>query len=266
MNDSTSTLEPFKHRPPKVTLENEVALSGFEAVASENPMKDQLARTQESDSNLPQWAWFMAGLFLLPLLVGVVSVSLTNLDGSGLFTSYSSNDPSLEEEASFVSETYAVRGFYMTSGFEDTFAAQSFWDLTFEADTWEAFISGSGSENKPGFDQQSVLDDNGNTWWVAEIQDQEWDFSVYITQVDNAVFVAYPPSSSEPTYAHYFWNNSGGIFDLSSLAVLIWPISAIAGVAWGFSKNQPAFAYGVMVWGSMVILVTGFIAFIGYAF
>ena len=67
-------------------------------------------------------------------------------------------------------------------------------------------------------------------------------------------------------YAHYFWNNSGGIFDLSSLAVLIWPISAIAGVAWGFSKNQPAFAYGVMVWGSMVIIVTGFIAFIGYAF
>jgi len=53
---------------------------------------------------------------------------------------------------------------------------------------------------------------------------------------------------------------------LSSLAVLIWPISVIAGITWGFTKNQPTFAYGVMVWGSVVLLGTGFIALIAYAF
>lgn len=266
MDDSISIVESFNPPPPKVTLEKDIALSGVEAVANVTRDEQPFVGVRESDLGQQQWAWFLGGLFLLPLFVGFASASLAMIGDSGLFTSYSSDEPSLEEDASFAGEAYSVRGFYMSSGFEDTFAAQSFWDLTFETETWEAYISGSGSKDERGFDQQSIMDDNGYTWWIADIHYQDFDVSVYITQVENAVLIAFPSSSSEPTYAHYYWNDSGGIFDLSSLAVLIWPISVIAGITWGFSKNHPAFAYGVMVWGSIVLLGTGFLGLLAYAF
>jgi len=262
MIDSSSTVESLSNRPPKVTLVDGIEVSGIESIASDARNANPFIEGEMSVSSRPQWVWFVAGLFILPFFVAIASASLAMIDDSGLFTSYTSDQPSFEEDVSFANETYAVRGFYMSSGFDDKFAVHSFWDLTIETDSWVVYISGHErySDGEQNFDQPTRDDDDGNTWWVSEMHDQEAEFSVYITQEGNEVFVAYPPSSSEPTFANYLWKESGGIMDFGSLALGVWPVSAIGGVVWGFSKNQPAFAYGVMIWGSIVILVTVFIA------
>ena len=262
MDDSDSAVESIINRPPKVHLLDKSTLSGVESsttsIQGGNPYSEVIA---DNPSQSP-WVWFVAGLFILPIFVAMASISLASLADSGLFTSYSSHEPTSENNVTFDTETYAVRGFYMSSEFNSNFATHGHWDLTVETETWEGYILGYGAEKVRDIEQPVEADDTGKNWWVAEFHDQNQNFSVYISQEGNSVFIAYPPSTSEPTYAHYFWKESGGILDFGSLAVLIWPVSVVGGIVWGFAKKRRAFSYGVMVWGSIVLLATVFIAFI----
>ena len=94
MDDSTSVVESSNSPPQKVTIENVIALSGVEADANVTRDEQLFVNVRESDSSQQQLAWFLGGLFLLPLLVGFASASLAVIGDSGLFTSYSSDEPS----------------------------------------------------------------------------------------------------------------------------------------------------------------------------
>ena len=265
MDDSDSAGESISNPPEKIVLVDGPALSGVESYSSSTQGANPYSEDKAGVSSRPQWVWFVAGLLILPIFVATASITLASLADSGLFTSYSSDDSTSETDVSFDTETYAVRGFYMSSEFNSNFATHDFWDLTVETETWEGYISGYGSQKVRDIEQPVEADDTGKNWWVAEFHDENQNFSVYISQEGNSVFIAYPPSTSEPTYTHYYWKDSGGILDFGSLAVLVWPVSAIGGIAWGFAKKRPSFSYGVMIWGSIVLLATVFIAFIALA-
>ena len=262
MGGSDSAVESINNPPESVVLVDEPALSGVESYASSAQGENPYSEDNADVSSRPQWVWFVAGLLILPFFVAIASTSLAVVADSGLFTSYTSDESSLENNVSFDNETYAVHGFYMSPEFNDNFATHGFWDLTLESETWEAYISGQGSKNVRDVEQLIVVDDSGTNWWVAEFNSQAQNFSVYITQEGNSIFIAYHPSTSEPTFANYYWKDSGGILAFGSLAVLIWPVSVVGGIVWGFAKKRRAFSYGVMVWGSIVLLATAFITFI----
>ena len=265
MDDSDSAGESISNPPEKIVLVDGPALSGVESYSRSTQGANPYSEDKAGVSSRPQWVWFVAGLFILPIFVAIASTSFATLADSGLFTSYSSEESTSENNVSFGTEAYAVRGFYMSSEFNSNFATHGYWDLTVETETWEGYISGYGSQKVRDIEQPVEADDTGKNWWVAEFHDANQNFSVYISQEGNSVFIAYPPSTSEPTYTHYYWKDSGGILDFGSLAVLVWPVSAIGGIAWGFAKKRPSFSYGVMIWGSIVLLATVFIAFIALA-
>ncbi len=206
------------------------------------------------------WTWFMIGLLVMPMVLAILSASLVVVPDL-LFSENTSTTPLVSEPAFFAGENYTVNEFHMSEKFGKDFATHDFWDLNVESSTWYAFISGYGSEGERDVSQLTMTDDDGSEWWITEFHDIDFMFSVYLQVDGNVVRVASPAAEPEPIYVHYY-SEGIGLFSTSSISFWIWPVSVVGGIVWGFAKKRPAFSYGVMVWGSIVLLATVFLTFI----
>lgn len=104
MDDSDSASESISNSPEKIVLVDGPARSGVESYSSSTQGGNPYWEDNAGVSSRPQWVWFVAGLFILPFFVAIASTSLASLADSGLFTSYSSDDSTSENDVSFDTE------------------------------------------------------------------------------------------------------------------------------------------------------------------
>ena len=111
------------------------------------------------------------------------------------------------------------------------------------------------------FDQRQAHKDSAEENMWAESGE---DTIVYIyLYADDEVFIATKNSEAPRWVGYYSWeiDESDTTRDIiETLAFVIWPISFIGGIIWGFATDKKPFAYGIMAAGvlSIVLPFVGF--------
>ena len=97
------------------------------------------------------------------------------------------------------------------------------------------------------------------SWWSTEPELNE-DLIVYIKFDGDTVDVA-TQNSTSPTEVNYWSEEIEDRGNFEFLPLVIWPISFIGGIIWGFKTDRKPFAYGIMTAG-LLALVLPFVALI----
>ena len=245
-------------------------VSSDSAIGAQSNLLSELEKTR----TLPSWALFLSGLLVLPLLSGIISSILIEVtDGSG--QEYFTHDGwTREPNITIQNESYAVREYYLGSGFEQEFPSNS-WDIVVEGDIGFA-VGGSailwGNYEGPESRHQEIVID-GEVWYQMHVEDCHscsrcWsaeegcdcrscnDVNVVIKIDGPAVDIA-TNSSNGADFVGYWSGANAGFFALEILGFLIMPISFIGGIIWGFKTDRKPFAYGIISAVAVAFVVGG---------
>ena len=260
--DDSDTLQ-VNNPPQQILIGDSVESDNFDAVVQTNSGIEQNAwgSAPIGEKSRPQWVWFVVGLILFPIVVGIISASLAFM--SELQTENSSSEVQKMEDIQLGGETFSHHEFSMPSHFKNYYGTHEYWDLNVESVTnyenWYAGIHGDMDEGDGDFGFGTEVDDSGSTWTKTNAYGGEENLTVYLQVEGNTIRVASPQNLNAPNYVNYYYYDDSSFFTLESASILLWPVSVIAGVVWGFATNRRAFSYGVMIWGSVVLFVTALI-------
>ena len=109
------------------------------------------------------------------------------------------------------------------------------------------------------FGYGTELDDSGSTWTITNAYGDDGSLTVYLQVEGNTIRVASPQNLNGPNYVNYYAYEDEPIFNLESVSLMVWPMSVIAGLVWGFATDRRGFSYGVMIWGSVILLWTALV-------
>ena len=262
MDDTNAMPESL---PPQQVLignptENEI--SGTVAQPSSDITQNAWGSAPVEEKSRSQLVWFVAGLIVLPIAVGIISASLAFM--SDLQNEDENYEPQKREDIQLGGETLSLNEFTMPSNFNSYYGTHDYWDLNIEStsnnENWYAGIYGNMDEGGGDFGYGTELDDSGSTWTITNAYGGDGNLTVYLQVEGNTIRVASPQNLNDPNYVNYYsYDNDNTIFNLESVSLILWPVSVIAGVVWGFATNRRGFSYGVMIWGSVVLLWTALI-------
>lgn len=251
--------------PPQQVLignptENEI--SGTVAQPSSDITQNAWGSAPVEEKSRSQLVWFVVGLIVLPIAVGIISASLAFI--SDLQNEDENYEPQKREDIQLGGETLSLNEFTMPSNFNSYYGTHDYWDLNIEStsnnENWYAGIYGNMDEGGGDFGYGTELDDSGSTWTITNAYGGDGNLTVYLQVEGNTIRVASPQNLNDPNYVNYYsYDNDDTIFNLESVSLILWPVSVIAGVVWGFATNRRGFSYGVMIWGSVVLLWTALI-------
>ena len=262
MDDTNAMPESL---PPQQVLignptENEI--SGTVAQPSSDITQNAWGSAPVEEKSRSQLVWFVVGLIVLPIAVGIISASLAFI--SDLQNEDENYEPQKREDIQLGGETLSLNEFTMPSNFNSYYGTHDYWDLNIEStsnnENWYAGIYGDMDEGGGDFGYGTELDDSGSTWTITNAYGGDGNLTVYLQVEGNTIRVASPQNLNDPNYVNYYsYDNDDTIFNLESVSLILWPVSVIAGVVWGFATNRRGFSYGVMIWGSVVLLWTALI-------
>ena len=262
MDDTNAMPESL---PPQQVLignptENEISGTVFQP--SSDTTQNAWGSAPVEEKSRSQLVWFVVGLIVLPIAVGIISASLAFM--SDLQNEDENYEPQKREDIQLGGETLSLHEFTMPSNFKSYYSTHDYWDLNIEStsnnENWYAGIYGDMDEGDGDFGYGTELDESGSTWTITNAYGDEENLTVYLQVEGNTIRVASPQNLKGPNYVnYYFYDDDNSNFNLESASLIIWPMSVIAGVAWGFATNRRGFSYGVMVWGSVVLLWTALI-------
>ena len=262
MDDTNAMPESL---PPQQVLignptENEI--SGTVAQPSSDITQNAWGSAPVEEKSRSQLVWFVVGLIVLPIAVGIISASLAFM--SDLQNEDENYEPQKREDIQLGGETLSLNEFTMPSNFNSYYGTHDYWDLNIEStsnnENWYAGIYGNMDEGGGDFGYGTELDDSGSTWTITNAYGGDGNLTVYLQVEGNTIRVASPQNLNDPNYVNYYsYDNDDTIFNLESVSLILWPVSVIAGVVWGFATNRRGFSYGVMIWGSVVLLWTALI-------
>ena len=262
MDDTNAMPESL---PPQQVLignptENEI--SGTVAQPSSDITQNAWGSAPVEEKSRSQLVWFVVGLIVLPIAVGIISASLAFI--SDLQNEDENYEPQKREDIQLGGETLSLNEFTMPSNFNSYYGTHDYWDLNIEStsnnENWYAGIYGNMDEGGGDFGYGTELDDSGSTWTITNAYGGDGNLTVYLQVEGNTIRVASPQNLNDPNYVNYYsYDNDDTIFNLESVSLILWPVSVIAGVVWGFATNRRGFSYGVMIWGSVVLLWTALI-------
>jgi len=232
---------------------------------------------EKEESSNQSLGLFLAGMIVLPIITGIISVSIeAGSEEPYQWHDYWSHDASIGENVTIQDEIYYVYEFNLGPGFESNYPPEghSYWDIevrgilggnhSFEGNGNPSFgyqmasISGSSGGPYLYLHQQYYVD--GNIWYEMNYNEESND-SVLINIDRQEVHIA-TKSLYEPESVHYWgqqeWESpemerNNEIYDFLSL--IIWPISIIGGIIWGFKTDRKPFAYGIMTAGLLAIVL-----------
>ena len=230
--------------------------------AQSNSLSDAENRT------LPSWALFLMGLLVLPIFTGIISFNLLmDAEDSGL--TYEAYNPTSKPSITIQNETYYVHEFNLGYGFNQHYPPDC------ESDCWEMIvvvnnrIDGTngviwGNRDGPSYNRFEKFAENGNVWhsmyvvncdeMVQEGMDCDDDILINIKTDESTINVA-TEYSEAPIYFEYWADDMAserGQY-LFFFGLIIWPISIIGGIIWGFKTNRKPFAYGILSAGLLVV-------------
>ena len=255
---------PERLPPQQVVIENptENEISGTVVQPSSDRTQNAWGSAPPEEKSPSQLVWFVVGLILLPIAVGIISASLAFM--SNLQKEDENYEPQKREDIQLGGETLSLNEFTMSSSFENYYGTHDYWDLNIESNSnngnWRALIHGDLDEGDGDYGSGTEIDDSGSTWTITNAYGDDGNLTVYLQVEGNTIRVASPQNLNDPNYVNYYsYDDDNSIFNLESASLILWPMSVIAGVVWGFATNRRGFSYGVMIWGSVVLLWTALI-------
>ena len=262
MDDTNTMSESLP--PQQVIIGNptENQISGTVVQLSSDITQNAWDRVPLVEKSRSQLVWFVVGLILFPIAVGIISASLASM--SDLQKENISKEPQKREDIQIGEETLSLNEFTMPSNFESYYGTHDYWDLNVEStsnnENWYAGIDGDMDEGDGDFGFGTELDDSGSIWTITNAYGDDGNLTVYLQVEGNIIRVASPQNINGPNYVNYYsYDDENSIFNLESASLILWPVFVIAGLVWGFATNRRGFSYGVMIWGSVVLLWTALI-------
>ena len=240
-------------------LDSHIVFSGsVSSVTSNSNQSNSLSRFKKK-APLPSWALFMMGLIVLPIATGVISAVL--VESGNISNEYWANYGLNDGQVTIQDETYNVHEFDLGWRFDAEYPSEGYWDLVVEGIVGnnggysDATINGDGDGPHTRFDSFEI---DGDTWYKMDMNHCSLGLdrcgNIFIKFDGNTVDVA-GESMEAPIYVGYLseaFEGTGAVTEF--LGFVIWPISIIGGIIWGYKTDRKPFAYGVMTAGCLTLL------------
>jgi hypothetical protein len=153
--------------------------------------------------------------------------------------------------------TFETYGFSVSPDFQYDFDDPSFWTITIGGDNWSSWLDSYDF----GDSELQAVDSQGSQWqsmwtdiWYSEFSNPP---EIYIRVESDFVHVAFNLNEcsecGQPEYFSYYSDfNSGNEDAIAMVMCLLWPVTIIAGMVWGFATGRKPFAYGLMSFCALV--------------
>ena len=195
--------------------------------------------------------WFLTGLIVVPVLLGGISTFLGSMAETGGYDEEYSQYPVLIGSVTIDDRTFETYRFGVSPDFHYDFDDPSFWSIGIDGWNWNSQID-SYEFGDPAL---QALDSQGSQWqsmwtytWSSEFSNAP---ELYIRVESDFVHVAFNLNEcsecGQPDYFSYYSDDYSGNQDVIAMVMcLLWPVTIIAGVVWGYATGRKPFAYGLM--------------------
>jgi len=201
--------------------------------------------------------WFLTGLIVVPVLLGGISTFLGSMTETGGYDEEYSQNPVVIGSVTIDDRTFETYGFGVSPDFQYDFDDPSFWSIGIGGYNWSSWLD---SYDFGDSDLQAV-DSQGSQWqsmwtytWSSEFSNAP---EIYIRVESDFVYVAFNLNEcsecGQPEYFSYYSEDGQGTQDVIAMVMcLLWPVTIIAGVVWGYATGRKPFAYGLMSFCALV--------------
>jgi len=176
---------------------------------------------------------------------------------SGGYDEEYSENPVVIGSVTIDDRTFETYGFSVSPDFHYDFDDPSFWNIGIGGDNWGSSID---SYEFVDSDLQAV-DSQGSQWQSMRTYTWSYEFSnapeIYIRVESDFVHVAFNLNEcsecGQPDYFSYYSEDYPENQDVIAMVMcLLWPVTIIAGVVWGYATGRKPFAYGLMSFCALV--------------
>ena len=201
--------------------------------------------------------WFLTGLIVVPVLLGGISTFLGSMTETGEYDEEYSASPVVTGSVTIDDRTFETYRFGVSPDFHYDFDDPSFWSIGIDGWNWNSQID-SYEFGDPAL---QALDSQGSQWqsmwtytWSSEFSNTP---EIYIRVESNFVHVAFNLNEcsecGQPEYFSYYSDDYPENQDVIAMVMcLLWPVTIIAGVVWGYATGRKPFAYGLMSFCALV--------------
>ena len=203
--------------------------------------------------------WFLTGLIVVPVLLGGISTFLGSMTETGEYDEEYSASPVVTGSVTIDDRTFETYRFGVSPDFHYDFDDPSFWSIGISGDNWGSWLD---SYDFGDSDLQAV-DSQGSQWqsmwtdtWYSEFSNPP---EIYIRIESDFVHVAFNLNEcsecGQPDYFSYYSDDYPENQDVIAMVMcLLWPVTIIAGVVWGYATGRKPFAYGLMSFCALVAI------------
>ena len=214
---------------------------------------------QQDSTRSRSVTWFLTGLIVIPVLLGGASSFLGSMAETGGYHEEYSENPVAIGSVTIHDRPFETYGFSVSSDFHYDFDDPSFWSIGLGGDNWGSSID---SYDFGDSDLQAV-DSQGSQWqsmwsytWHSEFSNPP---EIYIRVESDFVHVAFNLNEcsecGQPDYFSYYSEDYSENQDAIAMAIcLLWPVTIIAGVVWGYATGRKPFAYGLMSFCALIAI------------
>ena len=200
--------------------------------------------------------WFLTGLIVVPVLLGGISTFLGSMTETGGYDEEYSASPVVIGSVTIDDRTFETYGFSVSPDFHYDFDDPSFWSIGISGDNWSSWLD---SYDFGDSDLQAV-DSQGSQWqsmWTYTWSEFSNAPEIYIRVESDFVHVAFNLNEcsecGQPDYFSYYSEDYPENQDVIAMVMcLLWPVTIIAGVVWGYATGRKPFAYGLMSFCALV--------------
>jgi len=203
--------------------------------------------------------WFLTGLIVVPVLLGGISTFLGSMTETGGYDEEYSQNPVVIGSVTIDDRTFETYGFSISPDFQYDFDDPSFWSISIGGYNWSSWLD---SYDFGDSDLQAV-DSQGSQWQSMWTYTWSSEFSnvpeIYIRVESDFVHVAFNLNEcsecGQPDYFSYYSDDYSENQDVIAMVMcLLWPVTIIAGVVWGYATGRKPFAYGLMSFCALVAI------------
>lgn len=213
---------------------------------------------QQDSTRSRSVTWFLTGLIVIPVLLGGASSFLGSMAETGGYDEEYSGNPVVIGNLTIDDRTFENYGFIVSSAFHYDFDDPSYWSIYVGGEGWGSWMD----SYEFGDPYLQAIDSQGRQWqsmwadsWAATPTLPE----IYIRIESDFVHVAFNLNEcsecGQPEYFSYYSEDYNGNEDAIAMAIcLLWPVTIIAGVVWGYATGRKPFAYGLMSFCALIAI------------